>query len=217
MSCFLDRNGLRPARIEYFDDNTICVSSEVGSNEMKGLKRIGTGRLGPGGLILFDRNAKELLMNDEVDKKLSTSKPYRKWLKENSKHLEANLHTYSGPEMREVSEKYFQQSCNSFLLNKEEMEMLKVYAMESNEPTGSMGDDTPISPISKKIRSLYDNCRQKFAQVTNPPIDSLREKSVMSLETCIGPELNIFEETSEHTNRIVVILQYCLTKNLIFY
>ncbi len=204
VSCFLDRNGLRPARIEYFDDNTICVSSEVGSNEMKGLKRIGTGRLGPGGLILFDRNAKELLMNDEVDKKLSTSKPYREWLKENSKHLEANLHTYSGPEMREVSEKYFQQSCNSFLLNKEEMEMLKIYAMESNEPTGSMGDDTPISPISKKIRSLYDNCRQKFAQVTNPPIDSLREKSVMSLETCIGPELNIFEETSEHANRIVV-------------
>ena len=204
VSCFLDRNGLRPARIEYFDDNTICVSSEVGSNEMKGLKRIGTGRLGPGGLILFDRNAKELLMNDEVDKKLSTSKPYRKWLKENAKHLEANLHTYSGPEMREVSEKYFQQSCNSFLLNKEEMEMLKVYALESNEPTGSMGDDTPISPISKKIRSIYDNCRQKFAQVTNPPIDSLREKSVMSLETCIGPELNIFEETPEPANRIVV-------------
>jgi glutamate synthase (NADPH/NADH) large chain len=204
VSCFLDRNGLRPARIEYFDDNTICVSSEVGSNEMKGLKRTGTGRLGPGGLILFDRSTQELLMDDEVDKKLSTSQPYRKWLKENAKHLEANLHTYSGPEMRQVSEKYFRQSCNSFLLNKEEMEMLKVYAMESNEPTGSMGDDTPISPISKKIRSIYDNCRQKFAQVTNPPIDSLREKSVMSLETCIGPELNIFEETPEHANRIVV-------------
>ena len=80
-------------------------------------------------------------MNDEVDKKLSASKPYRNWLKENAKHLEANLHTYSGPEMREISDKYFRQSCKSFLLNKEEIEMLKGYALESNEPTGSMGDD----------------------------------------------------------------------------
>ena len=204
VSCFLDRNGLRPARIEYFDDDSVCVSSEVGSNKTKNIRCVGTGRLGPGGLILFDRNTKELLMNDEVDKKLSASKPYRNWLKENAKHLEANLHTYSGPEMREISDKYFRQSCNSFLLNKEEIEMLKVYALESNEPTGSMGDDTPISPISSKIRSIYDNCRQKFAQVTNPAIDSLREKSVMSLETCLGPELNIFEETAEHANRIVV-------------
>ena len=67
-----------------------------------------------------------------------------------------------------------------------------------------MGDDVPISPVSTKIRSLYDNCRQRFAQVTNPPIDSLREKSVMSLETCIGPELNIFEETEMHAHRVVV-------------
>ena len=79
--------------------------------------------------------------------------------------------------MREISDKYFRQSCNSFLLNKEEIEMLKVYALESNEPTGSMGDDTPISPIGSKIRSIYDNCRQKFAQVTNPPIDSLEKIS----------------------------------------
>ena len=67
-----------------------------------------------------------------------------------------------------------------------------------------MGDDVPISAVSTKIRSLYDNCRQRFAQVTNPPIDSLREKSVMSLETCIGPELNIFEETEMHAHRVVV-------------
>ena len=143
-------------------------------------------------------------MNDEVDRKLSKSKPYRAWLKENSKHLEANLHEYSGPKIEEISKKYFDQSAKYFLLGTDEIEMLKAYALEGNEPTGSMGDDTPIAPVSRKIRSIYDNCRQKFAQVTNPPIDSLREKSVMSLETCIGPELNIFEETKEHANRIVV-------------
>ena len=82
VSCFLDRNGLRPTRIEYFDDDSVCVSSEVESNKTKNIKCVGTGRLGPGGLILFDRNTKELLMNDEVDKKLSASKPYRNWLKE---------------------------------------------------------------------------------------------------------------------------------------
>ena len=68
-----------------------------------------------------------------------------------------------------------------FCLTNEEKQVLKSYALEGNEPTGSMGDDVPISPVSTKIRSLYDNCRQRFAQVTNPPIDSLREKSVMSL------------------------------------
>ena len=204
VSCFLDRNGLRPARIEYFNDDTVCVSSEVGSNEQKNIRRIATDRLGPGGLIVFDRNLSQLMMNNEVDRKLSKSKPYRAWLKENSKHLEANLHEYSGPKIEEISKKYFDQSAKYFLLGTDEIEMLKAYALEGNEPTGSMGDDTPIAPVSRKIRSIYDNCRQKFAQVTNPPIDSLREKSVMSLETCIGPELNIFEETKEHANRIVV-------------
>ena len=78
-------------------------------------------------------------MDDQVDKELALSNPYRKWLKENAKHLEAKLHEYSGPEMREISDKYYQQSCKSFLLNNEEIQMLKTYAIESNEPTGSMG------------------------------------------------------------------------------
>ena len=82
--------------------------------------------------------------------------------------------------------------------------MLFQYSEEGGEPTGSMGDDTPLAPISEFVRSIYDHCRQKFAQVTNPPIDSLERKYAMSLETCIGPELDIFEETSEHANRIVV-------------
>ena len=127
-----------------------------------------------------------------------------KWLKNRAKHLESNLHEYAGPQMREVSKSYFDESAKNFCLTSEEKQVLKSYALEGNEPTGSMGDDVPISPVSTKIRSLYDNCRQRFAQVTNPPIDSLREKSVMSLETCIGPELNIFEETEMHAHRVVV-------------
>ena len=203
-ACFLDRNGLRPARIEIFDDGTVSVASEVGSNYTSGIKPINTGRLGPGGLMLFDRATNSLLLDEEVDKVLSRSNPYRYWLKQKSKHLEANLHEYSGPQMREISNSYFEDSAKTFQLSKEEISTLFQYSEHGGEPTGSMGDDTPLAPISQKIRSIYDFCRQKFAQVTNPPIDSLREKSAMSLETCIGPELNIFEETAEHANRIVV-------------
>ncbi len=160
--------------------------------------------MGPGGLFLFDRKECIELKDIDVDRDLASKNPYRQWLKNRAKHLESNLHEYAGPQMREVSKSYFDESAKNFCLTTEEKHVLKSYALEGNEPTGSMGDDVPISPVSSKIRSLYDNCRQRFAQVTNPPIDSLREKSVMSLETCIGPELNIFEETEMHAHRVVV-------------
>ena len=171
---------------------------------MPSLKRVQTDRLGPGGLFIFDRKECIELKDIDVDRDLASKNPYRKWLKNRAKHLESNLHEYAGPQMREVSKSYFDESEKNFCLTSEEKQVLKSYALEGNEPTGSMGDDVPISPVSTKIRSLYDNCRQRFAQVTNPPIDSLREKSVMSLETCIGPELNIFEETEMHAHRVVV-------------
>ena len=98
ISCFLDRNGLRPARIEYFDDDSVSVSSEFGSN-IGGLKLLSTDRLGPGGLFMFDRNSGEVLKDQEVDAVLSKQFPYLEWLKDSSKHLEANLHEYSGPQM----------------------------------------------------------------------------------------------------------------------
>ena len=176
----------------------------MGSNHLPSLKRVQTDRLGPGGLFLFDRKECIELKDIDVDRDLASKNPYRKWLKNRAKHLESNLHEYAGPQMREVSKSYFDESAKNFCLTSEEKQVLKSYALEGNEPTGSMGDDVPISPVSTKIRSLYDNCRQRFAQVTNPPIDSLREKSVMSLETCIGPELNIFEETEMHAHRVVV-------------
>lgn len=202
--CFLDRNGLRPARIEHFSDGSVSIASEVGTNIDSNIKVRKTDRLGPGGLILFDRAQKKVLTNDEVDKELSRAMPYRLWLKDHSRHLEANLHEYSGPQMKEISDAYFAEASKNFQLTREESLNIFHTAEEGNEPTGSMGDDTPLAPISSKVRSIYDYCRQKFAQVTNPPIDSLREKSAMSLETCIGPERNIFEETKEHASRIVV-------------
>ena len=202
--CFLDRNGLRPARIEHFSDGSVSIASEVGTNLESNIKVRKTDRLGPGGLILFDRAQKKVLTNDEVDKELSRAMPYRLWLKDHSRHLEANLHEYSGPQMKEISDAYFAEASKNFQLTREESLNIFHTAEEGNEPTGSMGDDTPLAPFSSKVRSIYDYCRQKFAQVTNPPIDSLREKSAMSLETCIGPERNIFEETKEHASRIVV-------------
>ena len=89
------------------------------------------------------------------------------------------------------------------LYAEERQSVIKPLAMDSSEGTGSMGDDTALAVVSSMPRQIYDFFRQQFAQVTNPPIDSLRESAVMSLETCFGPELNIFEETPEHANRIV--------------
>ena len=154
-SCFLDRNGLRPARIEIFDDDTVSVASEVGSNYLDNVKPINTGRLGPGGLLLFDRKNINLLLDEDVDKMLSKSNPYREWLKQNSKHLEANLHEYSGPQMREISDAYFNDSAKTFQLSQEEINTLFQYSEHGGEPTGSLGDDTPIAPLSNKIRSIY--------------------------------------------------------------
>ena len=101
------------------------------------------------------------------------------------------------------------------LYSEEKDSIIKPLAVESNEGTGSMGDDTALAALSAMPRQIYDYFRQQFAQVTNPPIDSLRESSVMSLETCFGPELNIFEETEEHARRIVTTSPVLSHKKLI--
>ena len=106
--------------------------------------------------------------------------------------------------MKKFESSKFLQSSKLFLLFKEERtSVIKPLAIDSQEGTGSMGDDTALAVMSKMHRQLYDFFRQQFAQVTNPPIDSLREAAVMTLETCYGPELNIYEETPEHAKRLV--------------
>ena len=130
--------------------------------------------------------------------------PYREWLKKSAIYLESTLDAFEGPGIKKIPHSEFIKSSKLFsLFNEERVSVIKPLAMDGLEGTGSMGDDTALAMLSSMPRSIFDYFRQQFAQVTNPPIDSLRESSVMSLEACFGPELNIFEESKDHAKRIV--------------
>ena len=202
--CILDRNGLRPARYQIDKNNIITVASETGVNPIDEKDIIEKGRVQPGGILAIDTSLGKIYNQSEIDQVLKEQFPYRKWLKENAVYIESSLDAYEGPGLKKINPNKFITASKLFLLFKEErVSVIKPLAIESQEGTGSMGDDTALAVMSKMHRQMYDFFRQQFAQVTNPPIDSLREVGVMTLETCFGPELNIYEETPEHAKRLV--------------
>jgi glutamate synthase (NADPH/NADH) large chain len=203
--CVLDRNGLRPARFQIDNLNNITIASETGVNPVHDENIKSKGRISPGGLLAINTENSEILSEEDVDSALKNGATYRRWLKDNAIYIESSLDKYEGPGLKKISSEEFKISSKLFLLYKEERtSVIKPLAIDSQEGTGSMGDDTALAVMSKMHRQIYDYFRQQFAQVTNPPIDSLRESSVMSLETCFGPELNVFEESPEHAKRLVI-------------
>ena len=197
--CVLDRNGLRPARWVTTTDGFITLASEVGTYHYEPEAVVAKGRVGPGQILVIDTTTGEVLHTKDIDAQLKTSKPYKQWLRDNARHIEASYDTavtapIEGQEL-DVYQKMFQVSLE------ERDQVLKPLAQSGNEAVGSMGDDTPMAVLSSRERSLYDYFRQKFAQVTNPPIDPLREAIVMSLEVDLGGEANLFEETEAHARR----------------
>ena len=197
--CLLDRNGLRPARWVTTSDGFITLASEVGTYHYEPETVTAKGRVGPAkSLSLIPR--REVLHTKDIDNKLKSSKPYKQWLRDNARHIEASYDTtVTVPiegEALDVYQKMFQVTLE------ERDQVLKPLAQSGNEAVGSMGDDTPMAVLSARERSLYDYFRQKFAQVTNPPIDPLREAIVMSLEVDLGGEANLFEETEAHARRV---------------
>ena len=203
--CVLDRNGLRPARYQIDNLNNITIASETGVNPVHDENIKSKGRISPGGLLAINTENSEILSGEDVDNALKNGATYRRWLKDNAIYIESSLDKYEGPGLKKISSEEFKISSKLFLLYKEERtSVIKPLAIDSQEGTGSMGDDTALAVMSKMHRQIYDYFRQQFAQVTNPPIDSLRESSVMSLETCFGPELNVFEESPEHAKRLVI-------------
>ena len=203
--CVLDRNGLRPARYQIDNLNNITIASETGVNPVHDENIKSKGRISPGGLLAINTENSEILSEEDVDSVLKNVATYRRWLKDNAIYIESSLDKYEGPGLKKISSEEFKISSKLFLLYKEERtSVIKPLAIDSQEGTGSMGDDTALAVMSKMHRQIYDYFRQQFAQVTNPPIDSLRESSVMSLETCFGPELNVFEESPEHAKRLVI-------------
>jgi len=201
--CLLDRNGLRPARWVTTKNGYITLASEVGVWNYAPEDVIGKGRVGPGQILAVDTETGEILHTDDIDNRLKSRHPYKKWLRENALRIQATLDEDEGSSAYDAEQ--LKQYMKMFQVTFEERDqVLRPLAEQGQEAVGSMGDDTPMAVLSKRVRSPFDYFRQQFAQVTNPPIDPLREAIVMSLETCLGAERNIFEESADHANRAIL-------------
>ncbi|WP_215404574.1 glutamate synthase large subunit [Vibrio gigantis] len=203
-ACNLDRNGLRPARYVITKDNLITLASEVGIWNYAPDEVAEKGRVGPGELLVIDTRRGKLWQSNEIDNDLKGRHPYKEWMEKNVHKLTP----FSDLDDDQVGKRSFDDDTlktyqKQFAMSNEESDqVLRVLGDMGQEAVGSMGDDTPMAVLSSKERLVTDYFRQKFAQVTNPPIDPLREKHVMSLATSIGQEMNVFCETDGHAYRV---------------
>jgi glutamate synthase (ferredoxin) len=198
----LDRNGLRPARYKLYEDGLMVMGSEVGIVALDERKVVSKGRLGPGKILAIDTEKGTLLDNDAVKSFVAGQQPYGEWVAQNLFPLTAHAKQFAATHQPvNLLDLTLQQI--TFGWDVEQVEdLLKPMATQAAEPVGSMGDDTPIAVLSKRPRLLYDYFKQLFAQVTNPPIDSIREKVVMSLGTSLGARKSWLEETPEHAKQV---------------
>ncbi|MGB0360516.1 MAG: glutamate synthase central domain-containing protein, partial [Endozoicomonas sp.] len=202
--CALDRNGLRPSRWVITKNGFLTVASEVGVHNYKPEDIVAKGRVGPGEVLAIDTQTGELLQANDIDNKLKDRKPYKTWLKENSYRIRSSF-SEDDQQVDSFTVEQLNVYQKMFMVTFEERDqIIRPLAESGQEAVGSMGDDTPMAVLSGRTRTITDYFRQQFAQVTNPPIDPLRESIVMSLETCIGRELNLFQETPEHACRVIL-------------
>lgn len=200
IGALLDRNGLRPARYTVTRDGLIVMASETGVIEMEGARIQKRGRLQPGKMFLVDMAQRRIVSDSEIKGQISRQKPYRRWVRENVIQLRG-LFTPSEPPAESPAQ--LLQKQHAFGYTEEELKMiLAPMASQGQEPVGSMGNDAALAVLSNKPRLLFDYFKQLFAQVTNPPIDPLREELVMSLMSFIGRVGNILEETPEHCRQL---------------
>ncbi|MBK1879519.1 glutamate synthase large subunit [Pelagicoccus mobilis] len=189
----LDRNGLRPARYKIYEDGTFMLASELGLIDETDMKTVRSGRLGPGKMLAVDMEEKKFLDDHEIKEAIGSDPRFSSWCSEHlvdiQKFAGDSTTPISNPEDEEIHRQL------AFGYEKDEYEIVfKPMAESGQEAIGSMGDDTPLAFLSRKSRLLYTYFKQLFAQVTNPPIDAIRERSVMSLNTFLGGRLGLFEE-----------------------
>ncbi|MCB5911783.1 glutamate synthase large subunit [Streptomyces pinistramenti] len=189
----LDRNGLRPGRYWVTDDGLVVLSSEVGVLDIDPAKVVRKGRLQPGRMFLVDTAEHRIIEDDEIKAQLAAEKPYQQWLDEGLIDLadlperEHIVHTHASVTRRQ----------QTFGYTEEELRVLLApMAKAGAEPIGSMGTDSPIAALSDRPRLLFDYFTQLFAQVTNPPLDAIREELVTSLISSLGPQGNLLEPTA---------------------
>ncbi|MGA1811784.1 glutamate synthase large subunit [Frondihabitans sp. 4ASC-45] len=198
----LDRNGLRPGRYLVTDDGLVVLASEIGVlPDIDQSKIVRKGRLRPGKMFLVDTEAGRIIEDDEIKQQLASSEEYGEWLEMGRIHLkdlperEHIVHTPASVTRRQ----------RTFGYTEEEVRILLTpMAKAGAEPLGAMGSDTPIAVLSDRPRLLFDYFTQQFAQVTNPPLDSIRESVVTSLKLGLGPERNLLDATPEHARQVIL-------------
>lgn len=212
----LDRNGLRPARYLITKSGLVVMASEAGVLDLDPGEIKVSGRLEPGKMFFIDTEGKRIIDDEEIKDSAAEKSPYGSWLRENMVELDKlpsvldKLGQYPSSEVENtiVLQKVFGYT-------REDLKFLiEPMAETGEEPTGSMGNDTPHAVLSKRPKLLYNYFKQLFAQVTNPAIDSIREDCVMSLESFIGPEKNILGETPGHCHRLRVKNPILMNKDL---
>ncbi|MEM7096643.1 MAG: glutamate synthase large subunit [Pseudomonadota bacterium] len=195
----LDRNGLRPSRYYITDDDKCIMASEVGVVPVDPERVIAKGRLQPGKIFLIDFDQGRMIPDEELKSDFASQRPYQRWLDEQRIDL-GDIPVVVGEGLTQES---LIQRMQAFGYTQETMQfMLIPMVTELRDPLGSMGNDAALAVMSDKPRMLYDYFKQRFAQVTNPAIDSIREEVIMALECYIGPEKNLLEITPEHCNRL---------------
>jgi glutamate synthase domain-containing protein 2/glutamate synthase domain-containing protein 1/glutamate synthase domain-containing protein 3 len=201
----LDRNGLRPARYALTTDGRVILTSEAGATACDVETVIEKGRLGPGEMIAVDTERGLLLRNDAIKRSVAANKPYASWVRRSIAVCKQNLEDQpgkaSGSDSRSREGKPHRPAelltrMRTFGYTAEDVQrILEPMLLEAKEPAGSMGDDTPLAVLSEKPRLFYSYFKQRFAQVTNPPIDSMRERQMMSLDTLLGERIAITDQT----------------------
>lgn len=202
VGALLDRNGLRPGRYWLTSDDIVVMGSEAGLLDIPAEQIVKKGRLTPGRMFIVDMEAGEICSNESIKNDLMKAKPYGEWLSSHRVKL-ADLPIPVDHEEQSISAEDVEKQHQLFAYSKEDLRViLAPMANEGGEPIGSMGNDTPIAILSRKQPLLFEYFKQLFAQVTNPPIDAIREEIVTSLSTTLGAEGNLMAEEGVHCQMI---------------
>ena len=202
IGALLDRNGLRPSRYSVTKDGYVIMSSETGVLEIDP-KNIEThGRLEPGKMFLVDMDKGRIIKDEEIKKQITHGKPYKKWLKENLLYLKDI--PYTGNKI-EIEKEDFETRMRIFGYTQEDLKtIITPMSVNGKEAIGSMGVDTPLAVLSDRPQLLYNYFKQLFAQVTNPPLDGIREEIVTDTSLSLGSEFNLFEISPAHSKKLSI-------------
>jgi glutamate synthase (NADPH/NADH) large chain len=195
----LDRNGLRPSRYYITDDDKCIMASEVGVVSVDPERVVEKGRLKPGRMFLIDFAAGRMIPDEEIKQEWASAQPYSEWL--DRQRIDLEQLDSAKPEVFDATSLTARMATFGYTIETMQI-MLQPLVRELRDPLGSMGNDAALAVMSEKPRMLYDYFKQRFAQVTNPPIDSIREEVIMALNCYIGPEGNLLEVGEEHCHRL---------------